>query len=47
MIKTKAAFLESRLLSSQSKQFEKSSKRSDWPQKSRPSKKSRFCFGHV
>jgi len=47
MIKTKVAFLESRLLSSQSEQFEKFSKSSDWLEKSRPSKKSRFCFDHV
>jgi len=40
MIKTKVAFLEGRLLSSQSEQSEKLSKRPDWLEKSRPSKKS-------
>jgi len=35
MIKTKVAFLESRLLSSQSDQFEKFSKSSDWLENSR------------
>jgi len=39
MIKTKVAFLEGRLLSSQSEQFEKFSKSYDWLEKSRPSKK--------
>jgi len=39
MIKTKVAFLESQLLSSQSYQFEKFSKRFDWLENSRPSKK--------
>jgi len=39
MIKTKEAFLEGRLLSSQSKPFEKFSKSFDWPEKSRRSKK--------
>jgi len=39
MIKTKVAFLEGRLLSSQSKQFKKYSKSSDWLENSRPSKK--------
>jgi len=39
MIKTKVAFLEGRLLSSQSEQFVKYSKTSDWLEKSRPSKK--------
>jgi len=34
MIKTKVAFLEGRLLSSQSEQFEKLSKNSDWLEKS-------------
>jgi len=38
MIETKVAFLEGRLLSSQSEQFEKFSKNSDWLEKSRPSK---------
>jgi len=42
MIKTKVAFLEGRLLSSQSKQSEKYSKGSDWLEKSRPSKKATF-----
>jgi len=39
MIKTKVAFLEGRLLPSQSEQFKKYSKSSDWLEKSRPSKK--------
>jgi len=39
MIKTKVAFLESRLLPSQSDQFENFSKSSDWLEKSRLSKK--------
>jgi len=38
MIKTKVAFLEGRLLSSQSEQFKKFSKCPDWLEKSRPSK---------
>jgi len=38
MIKTKVAFLEDRLLSSQSEQFKKYSKISDWLEKSRLSK---------
>jgi len=44
MIKTKAAFLEGRLLSSQSEQFKKHSKSSDWMEKSRPSKKATFVL---
>jgi len=43
---TKVAFLESRLLTSQSEQFKEYSKSSDWLEKSRPSKK-HFCFHHV
>jgi len=39
MIKTKVAFLEVRLLSSQSEQFKNYSKSYDWMEKSRPSKK--------
>jgi len=39
MIKTKAAFLEGRLLSSQSEQFEKFSKSSDRLEKADPPKK--------
>jgi len=39
MVKRKVAFLESRLLSSQLEQFEKFSKRSEWLEKSRSSKK--------
>jgi len=39
MIKTKVAFLEGRLLSSQSRQYEKFSKSPDWLEKSRSSKK--------
>jgi len=46
MIKTKVAFLEGRLLPSQSKQSEKFSKRSDWLEKSRPSIKP-LLFDHV
>jgi len=38
MIKTKVAFLEGRFLSSQSEQFKKFSKSSDWLEKSRLSK---------
>jgi len=41
MIKTKVAFVEGRLLRSQSDQFKKYSKISDWL------KKSHFCFNHV
>jgi len=44
MIKTKVAFLESRLLSSQSEQSEKFSKSPDWLKKSRPSKKATFVL---
>jgi len=44
MIKTKVAFLEGRLLSSQSKQFEKFSNSSDWLEKSQPSKKATFVM---
>jgi len=44
MIKTKVAFLEGWLLSSQSKQSEKFSKSSDWLEKSRPSKKVTFVL---
>jgi len=39
MIKTKVAFLEGRLLSSQSEQFKKYSKSSDWLEKSSPPKR--------
>jgi len=39
MIKTIVTFLEGQLLSSQSEQFEKFLKNSDWLEKSRPSKK--------
>jgi len=46
MIKTKVAFLEGRLLSSQSEQSEKFSKRPDWLEKSRLSK-SHFCFNYI
>jgi len=45
MIKTKVAFLEGRLSSSQSKQLKKYSKSSDWLEK-KPAK-SHFCFDHV
>jgi len=44
MIKTKVAFLEGRLLSSQTEQFEKFSKSYDWLEKSRPTKKAAFIM---
>jgi len=44
MIKTKVAFLEGRFLTSQSKQFEKYSKSSDWLEKIRPSEKATFVL---
>jgi len=44
MIKTKVAFLEGRLLYSQSEQSEKYSKSPDWLEKSRPSKKATFAL---
>jgi len=44
MIITKVAFLESRLLSSQSEQFKKCSKSFDWLEKSWPSKKATFIL---
>jgi len=44
MIKTKAAFLESRLLTSQSELFENFPNGSDWLDKSRPSKKATFVL---
>jgi len=44
MIKTKVAFVEGRLLSSQSEQFRKYSKSSDWLEKSRPYKKATFVL---
>jgi len=43
MIKTKVAFLEGRLFSSQSELIEYFSDGSDWFDKSQPSKK-HFCF---
>jgi len=46
MIKTKVAFLEGRLLSSQSEQSEKFSKSSDCLEKAGPPK-SHSCFDHV
>jgi len=42
----KSGFVESRLLSSQSDQFKKYSKSSDWLKKAGPLK-SHFCFDHV
>jgi len=45
MIKTKVAFLEGRLLSSRSEQFEKFSKNFDWLKKSRPSKRQLWLAG--
>jgi len=44
MIKTRVAFLEDRLLSSQSEQSEKLSKSPDWMEKSRPSKMVTFAL---
>jgi len=44
MIKTKVAFLEGRLLSSQSEQCWKVFQWSDWLEKSRPSKKATFVL---
>jgi len=44
MIKTKVAFLEGRLLSSQSELVEEFSKSSDWLEKSRPSKNATFVL---
>jgi len=44
MIKTKVTFLEGRLLSSQSKQFKKYSKSSNWLEKNRPCKKATFVL---
>jgi len=46
MIKTKVAFLEGRLLSSQSEQSKKFLKSPDWLKKAGPPK-SHFCFDHV
>jgi len=44
MTKTKVALLEGRLLTSQSEQFEKFSKSSDWLVKSQLSKKATFVL---
>jgi len=44
MIKTKVAFLEGQLLSSQSEQSEKFSRSPDWLEKSQPSKKATFVL---
>jgi len=44
MNKTKMAFLEGRLLSSQSEYSEKFSKNPDWLKKGRPTKKATFVF---
>jgi len=44
MIKTEVAFLEGRLLSSQSEQFEMFSKSLDWLEKRRPFKKATFVL---
>jgi len=46
MIKTKVAFLEGRFLLSQSEQFKKYCKSSDWLEKAGPPK-SHYCFDHV
>jgi len=47
MIKAKVAFLQGQLLSSQSEQFVKFSKSSDWLEKKPVLQKSQFCFDHV
>jgi len=47
MIKTKVAFLEGRLLSSQSEQYKKYSKSTNWLEKKPALRKSNFCFDHV
>jgi len=47
MIKARVAFLKGRLFSSQSGLFENFLDYSDWRDKSRPSKKSHFCFVRV
>jgi len=47
MVKTKVAFLENRIFSSQSDLFEYFLNCSDWLDKSRPSQKSHFCFDYV
>jgi len=44
MSKTKVAFLEGRLLSSQSEQFKKYSKNFNWLEKSQPSIKATFVL---
>jgi len=44
MIKTKVAFMERWLLSSQSEQSEKFSKSPDWLENSQPSKKATFVL---
>jgi len=44
MIKTKAAFLEGRLFSSQSELLDSFSNGSDWLDKNRPSKKATFAL---
>jgi len=44
MIKTKVAFVEGWFLSSQSEQFKKYLKSSDWLEKSRPSIKATFVL---
>jgi len=44
MIKTKVAFMEGWLLSSQSEKSEKFSKGPDWLEKSQPSKKATFVL---
>jgi len=47
IIKTKVAFLEGRLLSSQSELSEKFSKSPDWLEKKTALQKSHFCFDHI
>jgi len=47
MIKTKVTFLEGRLLSSQSEQYERYSTSSDWLEKKPTLEKSHFCFDRV
>jgi len=44
IVHIRPVYMKSRLLSSQSGQFEKYSKSSDWPEKSRSSKKATFVL---
>jgi len=47
MVKTKVAFLEGRLLSSQLEQLKKYSKSFDWLEKKQALQKQHFCFDYV